>query len=62
VAVGAQDQKCAALGAAMLAARAVGQELPLLEYTNTYVPKRDYEEKYKAFRAVEYRLWEEEKA
>lgn len=56
------NPEAAGAGAAMLAARAVGQELPPLEYANTYVPKRDYEEKYKAFRAVEYRLWKEEKA
>ena len=54
------DPEAAGAGAAMLAARAAGQELPALSYASTYTPQRDYEAKYNAFRAVEGRLWKEE--
>lgn len=54
------NPEAAGAGAAMLAARAAGKELPALEYARSYKPQRDYEEKYRAFRAVERRLWKEE--
>lgn len=55
-------EEAAGTGAATLAARAVGAELPCLSYSRCYQPARSYEEKYRQYRTLEKRLWQEVQA
>jgi len=53
-------EEAASAGAAMLAAKAAGKELPCLGYEKIYTPSErmvSYEEKYQNYRSIEHKLW-----
>lgn len=53
-------EEAASAGAAILAAKAAGKDLPCLTYEKSYTPterKGAYEEKYQLYRSLEYKLW-----
>lgn len=55
--------EAAGAGAAMLAAKAVGESLPPLDSATAYLPGQEaanYQKKYEKYRAVEKRLWKQE--
>lgn len=58
-----KTHEAAGAGATMLAAKAIGEMLSPLETAIVYAPSEEtkaYEEKYKKYRAIEKKLWEQE--